>query len=413
MSFNGFVPPTSNFFCLPNCWTDITAEIDNLAELKVIEYVLRHTWGFHEFGANPQKVITIDEFMRGRQRHDGSRMDRGTGLSKQSVIDGTKKAVDHGYLICKVDDADKARVKKAYALKMFMDESDVKILDIQESKNGCQESRHPGSTSLTPEVQNLDTRGPESRQRSEKDTLETNSRKTLKKNTREPGTANADTDAGFIPPPPDEKNKNNEVAPGQKERAAALKAVIVAKRGYDLDQRGPHINETSCITQLVREHTDADIIDTLQYLHDRDFKWSKPDNRHKIGAQVLRDEIARVLVQFQDDPTLRKPPKPSSRPTTARAEPPPGGPLPKTVMSEEQARILAIQAVEQAASKQHTITAEAVALEDGRWVIRVDWQTPPFVKPAIIPSETRWSQLFLDICDIWKEEKRKKRVSYA
>src|SRR5437764_1103860 len=104
-TFAGFVPPTRNYFMMPNESTDITAEIDSLAELKVVEHVLRHTWGFHEFGIC--NTISIDEFMSGRKYTKGSRkgerMDKGTKLSRPSVIDGLRRAVEHGYLICTID----------------------------------------------------------------------------------------------------------------------------------------------------------------------------------------------------------------------------------------------------------------------------------------------------------------------
>lgn len=118
--FRGFTRPTSKFFRMPNEWTDITADISSLAELKVIEYVLRHTWGFNEFGK--VKDISIDEFMYGRRRSDDSRMDKGTGLSNHSVIAGLKLAIEHGYLVCEIDTSDLARIKKSYALRMFASE---------------------------------------------------------------------------------------------------------------------------------------------------------------------------------------------------------------------------------------------------------------------------------------------------
>src|SRR5437899_8188066 len=92
------------------------ASIDNLAELKVIEYLMRHTWGFKEY--DQFKFITIDEFMHGRLRSDGvTRMDKGTGLkSDRSVKDGLKAAIDDGYVVCEQDA--KAKVKKSYKLKM-------------------------------------------------------------------------------------------------------------------------------------------------------------------------------------------------------------------------------------------------------------------------------------------------------
>lgn len=107
---------SKGFYMLPNEWTDIMADIDNLAELKVVEYLMRHTWGFKEY--DQFKFITIDEFMYGRLRSDGAtRMDKGTGLkSDRSVKDGLKAAIEHGYILCEQDA--KAKVKKAYKLKM-------------------------------------------------------------------------------------------------------------------------------------------------------------------------------------------------------------------------------------------------------------------------------------------------------
>ena len=100
-TFEGFVRPEKNYFPMPNEWIDICARIDNLAELKVIQYVLRHTWGFREYGIT--KTISVDEFMKGRKRHDGTRMDNGTGLkSDRSVKDGIRAAIKHGYLMDKV-----------------------------------------------------------------------------------------------------------------------------------------------------------------------------------------------------------------------------------------------------------------------------------------------------------------------
>ena len=92
--FAGFDLPEQNWFRMPNSWTDITAGMKSLAELKVVEYVLRHTWGYQEYGI--AKRISTDEFMHGRRRQDGTRLDRGTGLSNRSVIDGLRHAVEHG-----------------------------------------------------------------------------------------------------------------------------------------------------------------------------------------------------------------------------------------------------------------------------------------------------------------------------
>lgn len=116
MGFDGFDSPQSNYFRMPNQWIELQVGITSLAELKVILYILRHTWGFHEY--EKPRHITTDEFIHGRKKKDGSRYDSGTGLSNRSVIDGLRKAVKDGFLVVETDDRDKARIKKKYRLHM-------------------------------------------------------------------------------------------------------------------------------------------------------------------------------------------------------------------------------------------------------------------------------------------------------
>ena len=175
MTFDGFRTPTKNYFPMPNTWIDICAEINNLAELKVIQYVLRHTWGYKEYGI--KKVITTDEFMYGRKRADGTRIDKGTGLSNRSVIDGLRAAEKHGYLESDLDETDKARKAKSYALKMQSDVKNVHSedtnVDVKNVHSGYEESTHPAEVSShLPE---------DTSHRTEKDTLE----KHLEKDTLE------------------------------------------------------------------------------------------------------------------------------------------------------------------------------------------------------------------------------------
>src|SRR3954451_6482859 len=136
-TFTGFDRPESNWFRMPNSWTDITAEINNLAELKVVEYILRHTWGYQEYGL--KKHITIDEFVNGRRRADGTRMDKGTGLSERAVYDGLRKAVERGLIDEAVDASDRGRVKKFYSLHMRHGAPDDPTVDcLQRLQSGLQ-----------------------------------------------------------------------------------------------------------------------------------------------------------------------------------------------------------------------------------------------------------------------------------
>ena len=174
--FAGFSKPEANFFRLPNEWTDITARVTSLAEMKLVEYVLKHTWGYSEYDV--VKKITTDEFMYGRKKKSGERIDTGTGLSKPSVIAGLKSAVAHGLLEEETDDSDKARIKKYYKLKMRT--------PIEEAEPEKQ-APHAEVKNVNIGVKNFNSRGKETLQRSEKDTLERyiNVRKQNKKDTNE------------------------------------------------------------------------------------------------------------------------------------------------------------------------------------------------------------------------------------
>src|SRR5215204_2365530 len=168
--FSGFDRPESNFFRMPNTWTDITAEINNIAELKVVEYILRHTWGYQEYGV--KKHITIDEFVNGRRRQDGSRMDKGTGLSERAVYDGLRKAVENGLIDEETDDSDRGRIKKSYSLRMRENVPGDAVL--QSLQAGVQ-SLHPPLQMVHPDPQTLQARGAANAPRTEKDTQERHS----------------------------------------------------------------------------------------------------------------------------------------------------------------------------------------------------------------------------------------------
>jgi hypothetical protein len=81
--FVGFSQPESNWWKMPNIMIDVLAYLDSASEIKVILYLLRHTWGYSEYDLF--KHITIDEFQHGRwcynpQSGQYERMDSGTGL---------------------------------------------------------------------------------------------------------------------------------------------------------------------------------------------------------------------------------------------------------------------------------------------------------------------------------------------
>jgi hypothetical protein len=161
--FKGFDKPEQNYSKLPHSFIAQLPVIDTLAELKVVLYLLRHTWGFSEYG-KPKK-ITTDEFMNGRKKSNGERMDGGTGLSNNSVITGLEKATEHGFILVETDDTDKARIEKHYCLNM----SDMQTLHTETDVN-----------KLHSNPQGLHSDCEESAQRSEKETKkDTNGKKLI------------------------------------------------------------------------------------------------------------------------------------------------------------------------------------------------------------------------------------------
>jgi len=152
--FMGFPIPKENWSKLPHLLFDYLASMSH-AELKVVLYVLRHTWGFSEFGK--LKRITLDEFRYGRKKRDGSRMDAGTGLSVNAIKDGIGRAVERGFLVQVLETGrDAGRRSHSYMLNM----------EQRVSKNDDRVSK-------------IDSRLSENDTRSEKETLERNLEKPI------------------------------------------------------------------------------------------------------------------------------------------------------------------------------------------------------------------------------------------
>lgn len=108
-----FGEPKENWSKLPHVLTDeYLSQFTSLSELKVVLYILRHTWGYHE----EYKRITIDEFANGRKKKDGARMDTGCGMSENAIRDGLKRAIAHEFIFMHEDASDAARIKRYYSL---------------------------------------------------------------------------------------------------------------------------------------------------------------------------------------------------------------------------------------------------------------------------------------------------------
>lgn len=167
-TFPGFYDPEANYSRMPHQLIGLLPDLKE-AELKIVLYLIRHTWGYHD----AEKPITIDEFCNGRRRSDGSRIDGGTGLSENGVRKGLEGAIKKGIVVnSRTDDSDKARIKKYYSLAT--------------AESSTPHNVNPGVQNLHPYLQNLHPWGAKFAPRSEKETLETNLEKETLERTDSP-----------------------------------------------------------------------------------------------------------------------------------------------------------------------------------------------------------------------------------
>jgi hypothetical protein len=116
------------------------------------------------------------------------------------------------------------------------------------------------------------------------------------------------------PTPPTEKPAQPEPTPEEVAAVAAKKAMdercsawqkrINKWRGYELETKGSVINERRCIRKLCEKYTDQQNKQIYVYLFETDWRWSKPDNRFKIGASEMLTEAGRVLQQLSGKPAV-------------------------------------------------------------------------------------------------------------
>jgi len=115
----------SSWSKLPYEFVDALPIISSLAEMKVVTYVIRHTWGIRDAENIGISHVSKDEFMAGRHDANGKVLDYGVGMSPMSVHSGLKSAIEHGFLVKYVDNQDGGRISCYYRLRYRGDVGDV------------------------------------------------------------------------------------------------------------------------------------------------------------------------------------------------------------------------------------------------------------------------------------------------
>ncbi len=87
--FPGFPPePTIDFWCYPKALNGYWHSL-NGSEQKVLDYILRHTWGFNK----TRDDISLTQLASGIKNFD-----KGTGLTRPTVIAAIKTLVARGFI---------------------------------------------------------------------------------------------------------------------------------------------------------------------------------------------------------------------------------------------------------------------------------------------------------------------------
>ena len=93
MPFDGFKEP--GYTQVPDVLFDCLMPDLTGAELKVLLYIIRRTLGFKKNADN----IALSQMLTGITRHDGVQLDRGTGLSKKTLLAAIASLEERGCIV--------------------------------------------------------------------------------------------------------------------------------------------------------------------------------------------------------------------------------------------------------------------------------------------------------------------------
>ena len=98
--FTGFPSPTTNYFIVPNLWTNLTAGVRSDVLILAVEYLFRHCWNWGR--QDEIHWLTSDEIANGRLHSESSPVDRydaGIGYAERKVRDALEQAVANEWIV--------------------------------------------------------------------------------------------------------------------------------------------------------------------------------------------------------------------------------------------------------------------------------------------------------------------------
>src|SRR5438552_2572306 len=91
--FAGFINPTTT--PVPDVLFDELAPELTEAELRVLLYIIRRTFGFKKH----QDDISLKQLVEGITTHDGRTLDRGAGVAKSAATRAVRGLVEKGVIV--------------------------------------------------------------------------------------------------------------------------------------------------------------------------------------------------------------------------------------------------------------------------------------------------------------------------
>src|SRR5215217_7316225 len=91
--FAGFLP--SNTTPVPDEFFDVLAPLLGEAELRVLLYIFRRTFGFKKTADN----ISLKQLVDGITTRDGRRLDHGAGVAKSAAVRAVRGLLEKGVIV--------------------------------------------------------------------------------------------------------------------------------------------------------------------------------------------------------------------------------------------------------------------------------------------------------------------------
>jgi hypothetical protein len=112
--FAGFEQPKTNYFKVPNAWTDHMHRISSAGTILCVEYFFRHGWGYQ----NDEGIwLDAEQVSRGRLKRDGAHYDQGVGYDISTTYRSLEEGVVLGFLVWK-DFHESNYTKRLYNLRL-------------------------------------------------------------------------------------------------------------------------------------------------------------------------------------------------------------------------------------------------------------------------------------------------------